>query len=276
MQGLRRLALGLSLAVAVWPATPAEAGAGSRAWTDGAGIGSEAETSRSPPSQSSDGAATAKPVCTYNVLTPGEADVAESMADSGIGPPRGDGDGTWYRKICTEDGRSSATIVWGASVDTEALARRALNYTPLPAPRIGMNPPPERDQLVNLRTWLWVEDSTWGSRSADASVPGVTVTVTAQAERVVWDMGNGDEVVCVGPGTPYDARKPEGAQDTDCSYTYRHGSAGQPDDRFVITATVEWRATWSAEGAPGGGDLGLVRRSASVAVRVAEAQALNQ
>src|SRR5207244_3829971 len=106
-------------------------------------------------------------------------------------------------------------------------------------------------------------------------VPGITVTVTAEPQRVVWDMGNGDQITC-GPGTPYDPSKPEADQQTDCSYTYRYSSAAQPNERYVITATVEWVATWTAAGAPGGGSLGVVRRSSSVAVRVAEAEAINE
>jgi len=42
-----------------------------------------------------------------------------------------------------------------------------------------------------------------------------------------------------------------------------------------VTATVEWRVSWTASGAPGGGDLGISRRSSSTSVRVAEIQVLN-
>lgn len=43
-----------------------------------------------------------------------------------------------------------------------------------------------------------------------------------------------------------------------------------------MTATVHWHVTWTAEGAPGGGDLGTIeRRSAPVMVPVAEIQAVN-
>ena len=106
------------------------------------------------------------------------------------------------------------------------------------------------------------------------SVPGVTVSVSAQPQRVIWTMGNGDSVVCNGPGTPYDTSKPEAAQRSDCSYTYRRSSAGQPQERYLLSATVEWSATWSVVGAPGGGALPGIRRSATVPVRVAEVQSL--
>ena len=128
---------------------------------------------------------------------------------------------------------------------------------------------------MNLATWLWVDPASWGAQSSQVSVPGVTVTATARPERVVWDMGNGDHVICHGPGVAYDTSRPEATQRSDCTYTYRRSSAGQPQQRYVMTATVEWSAWWTAVGVPGGGGLPGLRRSASAAIRVAEVQAIN-
>jgi hypothetical protein len=91
----------------------------------------------------------------------------------------------------------------------------------------------------------------------------------ARPDRVVWNLGNGDEVVCDGPGIPYDSGRPEADQHSDCTYLFRQAGT------FTITATLEWHVTWTAAGVAGGGDLGVVRRSASAAVAVAEIQALN-
>jgi hypothetical protein len=108
------------------------------------------------------------------------------------------------------------------------------------------------------------------------SVPGITVTVTAVPERVVWDMGDGTRVTCGGPGTAYNASVPDEQQSTDCSNTYRRTSARESGKSFRVRATIQWRATWTVTGAPGGGDLGVVpRSSASVPLRVGEAQAVN-
>ena len=161
------------------------------------------------------------------------------------------------------------------AVDPRVLAMQAMNTLSLPAPGIRLNPVPPQDQLVNLATWMWLDEATWGPRTSTAAVPGVTVSVTAQPQRVMWDMGNGDQVACDGPGTPYDTTQAEEAQHSDCTYTYRRSSAGQPGERYTITATVEWSATWSVAGAPGGGALPGLTRSSSVAVRVAEIQAVN-
>jgi hypothetical protein len=157
-------------------------------------------------------------------------------------------------------------------VDPEVLAQEAKQDLALPLPGVQTSPPPERDQLVALPTWLWVEN--WGPQSATASVPGVSSTVTATPTRVVWDMGNGDQVVCRGPGKPYDLSLKEHQQSSDCTYTYRASSAGQPGQRFQASATMTWSVSWTATGAPGGGDLGEVSRTTTFSMRVAEGQAL--
>jgi hypothetical protein len=161
----------------------------------------------------------------------------------------------------------------GNQADPVQLATRAVRRLPLSGPEVATSPPPDRDQLVNLPTWLWVRDG-WAPRSATASVPGVSVTVTATPESVTWDMGNGERVVCNGPGTPYNPSVRDEAQSTDCSYTYHWSSAGQPSGRYQGTATMTWRVTWRANGAAGGGDLGPVSRSTPFSLRVAEGQAV--
>jgi hypothetical protein len=155
------------------------------------------------------------------------------------------------------------------------LAARARRFLPLPAPRIQTSPPPGRDQLVGLRTWLWVDRATFEVRSATASVPGVSATVTAVPVAVTWTMGDGSRVVCRGPGTPYDPGRAEAAQQPSCAHTYRRSSAGQPGGRFTVTAATTWQLTWAARGQPGGGTLPPLARTSQVSLRVAEVQALN-
>jgi hypothetical protein len=157
-------------------------------------------------------------------------------------------------------------------VDPKVLAQEAKQDLALPLPGVQTSPPPEHDQLVNLPSWLWVED--WSPRSATASVPGVSSTVTATPTKVVWDMGNGDQVVCRGPGKPYDLSLKEHQQSSDCTYTYRASSAGQPGQRYQASATMTWSVSWTASGAPGGGDLGEASRTTTFSMRVAEGQAL--
>jgi len=135
---------------------------------------------------------------------------------------------------------------------------------------------PSGDQVVHVESWLWVDDAIWRTHTKSVSAGGVTTTVTAAPTRVIWDLGNGDSVVCDGPGVPYDPSIPSDGQSTDCSYTYRHTSAGQPGDAYQATATIEWTVSWTVTGAPGGGPLPAMFTSSPVAVRVSEMQALNQ
>jgi hypothetical protein len=167
-------------------------------------------------------------------------------------------------------GGAPASIV----ADPRVLAERAAAVLNLPAPAMRMSP--AQDQVVQLPSWLWISAEQWEPRQKSAAAGPVTSTVTAMPVGVTWDMGNGDRVHCDGPGTPYQERYAQQPDATDCRYTYRHSSAGQPDEAYEVTATVDWELTWAATGAPGGGSLGSVPMSATQAVRVTEIQALVQ
>ena len=189
-------------------------------------------------------------------------------------PPVGSapGSGRYYDAVCSG---SLVGLIWvpnrRPAVAPVVLARQAYRFLPLPVPRIRLNPPAGRAQLVSLPTWLWIDPTTWGSRSATASVPGVSATVMAVPVSVTWRMGDGGRVVCRGPGTAYDPKRPAAAQRPSCSYTYRHAA-----DAYQVTATTTWRITWAAHGAPGRGTLPpLARTSPTIAVRVVEVQAIN-
>ena len=104
--------------------------------------------------------------------------------------------------------------------------------------------------------------------TATATAGPVTTTATATPTKVVWDMGNGHSVTCDGPGTVYSPSAPNAT--TNCSYTW-----GRPGT-YQVTATLYWSVTWTATGAPGGGNLGLqAGPAAQVAVTVTESQAIN-
>jgi hypothetical protein len=214
--------------------------------------------------------------CTY---TPLDAKDAALIA----GPP-GPPPGEWVMPTCIRDGYINPLPPMWVSTAPRAsqaapitVARDALAQLDLPPGAIRMAPDTGHDQLVGARTWLWVDPSTWHSFSATAAVGAVAATATAQPTKVVWSMGDGESVTCTGPGSPYDSSRPDSAQSTDCSYTWPSSSARQPGNAFTVTATVYWEVSWTARGAPGGGNLGTIASPPSrVAVRVAEAQALNQ
>lgn len=185
------------------------------------------------------------------------------------------GSGAWHVVRCPGVTPYMSWLPNGAGAappSPAVLARQALDRLVLPSPRIRATPAPERTQLVRLPTWLWVEGSAWGRRSATASVPGVSVTVTATPTKVTWTMGDGATVVCHGPGTPYRAGADPRAASPDCGHTYTSSSAGQRGGAYRVTATITWAITWS-----GGGESGTfpaLSTTASARFRVAESQAV--
>ena len=211
--------------------------------------------------------------CTYSVPS---AKYQQLMGTGGPTP------GKWVIPVCSGPGViDPMSPIWVVNATSQVpaanpavLVRQALSDLALPTPTIEMAPPADRDQLVNVATWLWIDPAAWRGLSATASAGPVTTTATASPAEVVWQMGDGRSVTCLGPGTPYDPSKPNAT--TDCSYTWRTSSAGEPNGAYQVTATLSYPAAWSATGAPGGGSLGLVAGpSAHVAVRVAESEAIN-
>jgi hypothetical protein len=220
--------------------------------------------------------------CSYRPLPAGE------IAELELVSPHSEQRGGWFYNPCRSgDGRNLRQWqgpVWvtfpaggpAPLIDPGALAQEAYRLLPIPTPRLATSPPANRPQLVNVATWLWVDRSTWGARTATVSVPGESVTATATPRQVIWSMGDGHTVLCDGAGTPYEEGRPPSGQQPTCSYTYKRGSAGEPGDQFSVRATVTWLVTWSAVGVtPASGQLPPLQRSAQVGLTVGEAQALN-
>jgi hypothetical protein len=103
-------------------------------------------------------------------------------------------------------------------------------------------------------------------------VPGISVTAVATPTSASWSMGDGTDVTCTGPGTPFPAGSDPAASSPDCGHTYHRSSASAPSQQFPATATVHWTVTWSGAGASG--TFPDMTTSANAAFRVAEAQAL--
>jgi hypothetical protein len=187
-----------------------------------------------------------------------------------------DGTGAWFYKVCNGSSEgallSANPLVFLPDPNPEALRQQALRELTFPTPEIVTSPPADKVQLVNMRTWLSVGGS-WRTLSSTAEVPGVSVTVTAEPARVLWDMGNGDKVVCEGPGSTYDTSRGENDQPGACFYRWRRSSAAEPDGSYLVTATLQWNVSWTVTGAPGGGALPEMEQSATRAVQVGEAQA---
>src|SRR5438270_9080515 len=106
-------------------------------------------------------------------VTPGcgTTDVVLAARDQALMGPGGPTPGVWEVPDC--HGIGSWGAFWvptgraaGPPVDPAVLGRQALSKLNLSAPTIEMAPPTNRDQLVNVDSWLWVESVAWRSMSA--------------------------------------------------------------------------------------------------------------
>ncbi len=174
----------------------------------------------------------------------------------------------YYEEECRAEGQPPVyrDLVLVPRTDPVSLTQAALALLPLVAPPTTTSPPPGGIQLVNLKTWLWIDPGYWQPHTRTAEVLGFATTVSAEPTRVEWDMGNGDTVVCHGPGTPYDAGRRAADQDTACGYTYRRAGA------YTVTATVTWEGTGSIGGIPV--EVGSVERYRQFRLDVTESQAI--
>lgn len=130
-----------------------------------------------------------------------------------------------------------------AEVATLAMAQLELRK-----PIVHMTPEAGNLGLVGLPVWLWIDSTDphrWSREGISKTVTerGVTVTATARSSYVSWSMGDGSTVTCDKPGTKYDPSSPR-TSSPDCGYIYRSTSGGQSKNRFTVTATVHWEASY--------------------------------
>lgn len=159
--------------------------------------------------------------------------------------------------------------------DPRVVAKTAIARMQLRAIDVGIAPTSgtHRMGLIGMPTWMWVDNptaNTWGRISRRVTVGGITATVTAKVNRVVWNMGDGHSVVCDGLGHAY--RPWMGKRDSpDCGYHYTRTSDREPHNEFKVTATSHWNITW--EGSGQGGTM-AINLSRSVPIRIGEMQVL--
>jgi hypothetical protein len=181
--------------------------------------------------------------------------------------PGGPQPGKWYVLGCLALYGGKNKLVWvpdqlpatpaTPSVSPYAVASQAAASLSLPFPAIELSPP--RFGVVNLPVWLWIGAGAWHAERATAAVQGVSATVVATPVQVDWSMGDGTQVVCEGPGAPYDPNLPGSAQWSSCTHTYRVSSLGQPspdgnpnDAAFVVRAAITWDVSWTSSTGDGG------------------------
>lgn len=180
---------------------------------------------------------------------------------------KGNTDGTIYWATCPDTLGAAASggnhAFWGPTAGTAGapalinpadLADEAVDRMNLVGARVGATPLHQSSPgVVGIQTWLWIDgadEHSWGPNTATASSGGVSVSATAKATKVVWDMGDGTKVTCRNPGTEWTPAK--GAVDSPtCGHTYLVDSGDQPEDAYTITATTHWKVDWSGAGQSG-------------------------
>lgn len=274
--------LAVSLVLSIANGQAAYAGGTADGWTDGNGIGSETSTNTGTNTPGGHGGGSSGITCKRATFDPEQIKWLNENLDPSI-LNFGNGPTDSYDLICNDATGNIVSVTNGAppaGPSVVDMARQAFDYRTLPLPGIVLNPPTDRVQIVNLDTWLSVSSSDWRVVTAQVSQAGITVTTTATPKTVTWSTGDGAQVVCPGPGATYNASLPSNSQHTDCSHAYKRTSAGLPDSRYVVTATVDWHVTWAAvgvaPGTPANGDLGNVQRASNTTLRVGEIQAINR
>jgi hypothetical protein len=176
---------------------------------------------------------------------------------------------TWYEGWCgnVRTGFSVVTRmrIFVSPPGQMLLVAEAVKLLKLPAPAIRLNPAPPAAQLVFVPTWLWVDASSWSSRTATASVPGLSVTATATPTTLSLSTGDGATVQCQGAGTPWQSGGDPMAESPDCGHTYTRSSGSGV---FSVRATVTWNVSWAGGGATGAEP--ALTSTATADVKVAE------
>lgn len=133
------------------------------------------------------------------------------------------------------------------------LAQIAIAELIIPVLQPQTAPPRGRDGLVGLPEWFWFPRGEWAPVSKTVAVGAVWARATAVPVSIVFQPGGGlPGISCSGPGTAFNPARPLGAQHTDCSYTYRLPSAGQPGNVYAAAVTVLWNVFWVGSGNTGG------------------------
>lgn len=136
-------------------------------------------------------------------------------------------------------------VVWVRQEPPAVIARVALSDIRsrlLRQPEVSLSPPGRG--IVNLETWLSVEDA--GAQSARASIPGRSVTVTATVASTRWELDDGTgspvSVTCDGVGVPWTPA--DGERPAPCGHIWQLRS---PDGSSpAVSAWITWDVTWVA------------------------------
>jgi hypothetical protein len=163
---------------------------------------------------------------------------------------------------------------WVANLSPRQLAQVAFDQAraTIPDPTPTFAPPPEA-MLVNLDTWFAVEPT--GPISATASIPGLSVTVTAVPIEIILNTGSQvDGDITAVSCRPWGSTR-YGADG--CTWTPSHPSVeqvtGTDDYRYHASVELIWQIDWRASNGTTG-DLGTISSTTDVLIAVREIQTI--
>jgi hypothetical protein len=142
--------------------------------------------------------------------------------------------------------------------DPGTLAQSAVGSLGLKTANVRLAPQYPAQEIVGVPMWMWVPGEQWQTLSKTVSTALTAVTVTAQPDRVAWDMGP-DTVNCYTAGRVW----ADGMGDDEvspCRYAYKKTSKFQPGGVFEVTATIKYQVDWTCTGVctQASGTLGIV------------------
>ncbi|GLU47468.1 hypothetical protein [Nocardiopsis ansamitocini] len=164
-----------------------------------------------------------------------------------------------------------------APQDPMVAIQEALGSFELPAPEIVTSPAVGSRLLVHTPIWFWLQPEGWEPASTSAEVPGLSVGVSATPTQTRWTLGDGTQIICDGPGTPFDpATHDPAAESPDCGHVYTTSSFAEPGGVFQVTAEVTWGIGWEISDDEGTetGEMDPVVTAAQIELPVEESQGL--
>lgn len=155
--------------------------------------------------------------------------------------------------VCTDEPKAKARTKPSLARLARSLSQVARTLIvklqlPDPTPRFGPDPSVNEWKMaaVGYPLWLWTDGPT--AVSSRVRAYGITFTLRADWQSTTFDMGDGHQVTCTRTLVYPTTTKP-GRKSPSCGYTYLTSSL--PKGNYTVTATTNWRISWSALGQSG-------------------------
>ncbi|MDR2896069.1 MAG: hypothetical protein LBV30_05410 [Propionibacteriaceae bacterium] len=143
-------------------------------------------------------------------------------------------------------------------IDTDALVEQAIASLGIQPPQLQASAYvyPQWANLglqwwIGAPMWFWINNDDphrWGQQTTSITVQGITLTLTAKAQSITINPGDGaNPITCA---NPFDARDRDSLlrehAPNGCEHTYMTiNSTDDPNSRFQTSAYTNWNVTWT-------------------------------